>query len=312
MTDSITCDLAENAIDYLLLAGEQVKEGSPRMTKPAMATLWDGMELLLKARLESEDWTQLFNKPEQADSSKFQDGDFFSVGFDKLVQRLKDICDFEIEHQQAVILDRLRKTRNKIRHFAVTIDYAAAIALIVKTYSFAIDFIGEEFDQHLEHDLANNVAVLRSLLSEFEEFVSHRQSEIQAEIDGNRFSVFLDCPVCLQKALYADGGEAICLFCGRRRDGESIALEISDQHSSWMSPKDRLCSDPDVEECPECGSTACVAVGRLLEMDIEFVCLYCGESGDFEHCEECSRLYSGENIANRCDDCFGDLMNRND
>jgi len=118
--------------------------------------------------------------------------------------------------------------------------------------------------------------------------------------------------LCAQEALYADGGEAICLFCGRRRDGESVASEISDQWSGWMSPKDRLCSDPDVEECPECGSTACVAVGRLLDMDIEFVCLSCGESGDYERCEECNRLFSGENIANRCDDCFGDLMDRND
>jgi len=312
MTEPITCDLAENAIDYLLLAGEQAKDGSPRMTKHAMATLWDGMELLLKARLEAEDWTQLFNKPEQANSSKFRDGDFFSVGFDKLIQRLKDTCGFEIEHPQAVILDRLRKTRNKIRHFAVTIDHATAVSLIVKAYSFAIDFIGKELDPHLGHNLETNVELLRSTLSEFEEFVSHRKSEIQTEIDGNRFSVFLDCPVCLQEALYSDGGEAICLFCGRRRDGESIASEISDQHSGWMSPKDRLCSDPDVEECPECGSTACVAVGSLLDMDIAFVCIYCGESGDYERCEECNRLFSGENIANRCDDCFGDLMDRND
>lgn len=312
MTEPISCNLAENALDYLLLAGEQAKEGSARMVKHAMATLWDGMELLLKARLEAEDWTQLFPKPATADAKKFRDGDFFSVGFDKLIERLHSECGFAPTPAQAAVLERLRKLRNKIRHFAVTTDHATAMSLIVKAYSFALDFIAHELDGHLDADLNMLVQQLRASLAEFEEFVAHRQGEIQAEIDGNRFAVFIDCPICLQPALHGDGGTAICLFCGRRADGEEVAAELADQHSGWMSPKDRLCSDPDVEECPECYSAACVAVGRLLEMNTAYVCLCCGESGDYDRCTECGRLYSGENIIDRCDDCYGDFMDRND
>src|ERR1041384_5916796 len=38
MAQSIECNLTENALDYLILAGEQAKEKTRRMTKHALAT----------------------------------------------------------------------------------------------------------------------------------------------------------------------------------------------------------------------------------------------------------------------------------
>jgi hypothetical protein len=314
MSEQISCTLAENAIDYLILAGEQAREGSARMVKHGLATLWDGLELLLKARLEAEDWKLLFQKPANADSAKFTSGDFFSVGFDVLIERLNSNCGITLTTSQAVVLDRLRKLRNKVRHFTISTDRPTAIPLIVAAYSFALEFIGSELEEHLDEDLGPQVESLRASLAEFSEFVAHRQSLIQPTIDATRGAVFLGCPTCFQEALYNDGegDTAICLFCGRRANGEQIAAEISDQHSSWMSPKDRDCSEPDVEMCPECSSNACLAVGRLLDKDVAYVCLCCGESGDYSHCVECDCLYSGETVADRCDGCYGDLMDRND
>ena len=52
----ICCTLAENAFDYLVLAGEQASSYTPRMLKHALATLADGVELLLKAPPEKKDW----------------------------------------------------------------------------------------------------------------------------------------------------------------------------------------------------------------------------------------------------------------
>ena len=72
MSEPIICNLAENALDYLILAGEQAREGNPRMMKHALATLGDGLELLLKARLEAHDWRQVFSNPARADLAKFQ------------------------------------------------------------------------------------------------------------------------------------------------------------------------------------------------------------------------------------------------
>ncbi|HZZ29148.1 MAG TPA: hypothetical protein VFE46_14215 [Pirellulales bacterium] len=312
MSNQISCNLTANAVDYLLLAGEQAKDGTPRMVKHAMATLMDGLELLMKARLEAEDWKYVFADPSHATLQDYQSGDFFSVAFRDLVTRLKSECDFEIPKQHVPVLDLLRKLRNKIRHFSITIDHATAMAVIVKAYSFALDFIGTELEDHVDSDVGQQIQQLRTLLTEFDEFVKHREQEIQPEIDGNRFAVFINCPVCLQPTLYGDGGTATCLFCGRRGEAEDIASEVVEQNTTWMSPKDRLCSDPDVEECPECGATACLAAGRLLDFNVRYVCLNCGESGDYEHCTECGRLYSGESITDRCDDCHADLMDRND
>ena len=81
MTDPIACKLAENALDYLILAGEQATDGSPRMLKHALATLADGVELLLKARLEIEDWKLVVESEEEVSREDYEKGDFKSVDF---------------------------------------------------------------------------------------------------------------------------------------------------------------------------------------------------------------------------------------
>jgi hypothetical protein len=314
MSESISCTLAENAIDYLLLAGEQAKDGSARLVKHSMAGLMDGLELLLKARLEAADWRQVFRNPSEADEAKYKAGDFFSVSYHDLLSRLKSTCSFEIGPHDGPILDRLRMLRNRIRHFAVDTDHATAISLIVKAYSFAVKFTGDELEDAVAASLTPHLQSLRLMLAEFEEFTRHRWTEIQPDIDGQRWTVFVDCPACLQRSVHADGdGEAaVCLFCRRRADSEQVAQEIVEQHTPWMSPKDRLCDEPDVEECPECPAMACLAVGRLLGLDVGYVCLACGESGDYARCSECPGLYSGESTTNRCEECDDKLMARND
>jgi hypothetical protein len=92
----IECNLAENAIDYLVLAGEQAKQGTARMLKHAVATLADGIELLLKARLEAQNWHQLFDNIDQAEREKYLAGDFQSVTLKQAKRRLAQICGVSI------------------------------------------------------------------------------------------------------------------------------------------------------------------------------------------------------------------------
>lgn len=310
MSDQITCSLIENSLDYLLLAGEQAQEGSERMLKHAVATLGDGVELLLKARLEATDWKLVFADEARASLTDYQNGNFKSVTVDDAIKRLRDKCGVALRSKHKKVLHSLRNLRNKVRHFALTADRTSVTTLIAKTYSFALDFIGEHLDSG-KSSLPDELARLRGLLGEFEDFVNHRMAEIQPELNSNRFAVYVDCPACTQPALHADGGTAICLFCSRRTDGEHAAYEWAVSQFGWQSPKDELIS-PSTEACPECGSDACVNVGLATDSDVGYLCFSCGEHGEYDHCSGCGMLTSDDYPGSYCGDCWGDMLDRND
>jgi hypothetical protein len=304
MTDPISCTLAENALGYLILAGEQSKDKTPRMTTHALATLADGVELLLKARLEMRDWCLVFKDVDQASRSKYESGDFQSVAFDHTVKRLANLCAVRIADKHLAIVNELRQLRNRIRHFAVTTDEATAISLIVKTFSFAIEFVNEHLES-IHEQLEDGLVQLRTLLGEFEEFVDERMHDIQAELDAAHLVV--DCPVCLQPTLVPDAGESQCLFCRHRADGTVAARQWVDRFCGFQSYKDDLIS-PRIEQCPECGAEACI---DMSDEETKHVCLSCGLSGEYEHCSSCGQLHSDDNPGDMCDDCWQDMLDRN-
>ena len=307
MTEPIACNLIGNALDYLLLAGEQAREGSARMTKHALATLADGVELLLKARLEVYDWSLLFKSVDDADRAKIASGDFQSVTFDQAVKRLKQICGVEIEQERLRVLNSLRSLRNRIRHFAVQVERGVAESLIAKTYSFAVDFTAANLEPHLDAEAEGELKRLRRLLGEYEGFVEARQKEIKAILEGQDYSVHTECPRCLQETLYAQEGESSCAFCGYKAAGEEVAAEWFDRHYGHIwDPKERMMLDGEIESCPECGRWASVyddIHGRI--------CFSCGETGNYTRCAYCDQLFSGEpNPGGRCDDCWNHLMSK--
>lgn len=311
MSEPITCNLAENALDYLLLAGEQAREGSPRMMKHAVATLGDGLELLLKARLEAHDWRQVFSNPAKADLAKYQQGDFHSVHSDTLVERLEQLCSVTLDPHDAALLENIREYRNRIRHFAVSSDQATVFSLVSKALAFALAFVADHLEPHCKVDVYREVNDLREMLGKFDDFVDTRLGELQSAIDSQRYCPFLECPTCFQPTFFADGEGAKCLFCERRLDGEAAARLWVLHNYGFQSPKDQII-DPQVEACPECGAEACINASAATDGDLGYVCLNCGESGDFSRCTERGCLYSGENLIDRCDDCYGDFMDRND
>lgn len=301
--------LTQNALDYLLLAGEQAGEGSSRMLKHALATLADGIELLLKARLETHDWSLLFKNVDDAKRSKFEQGDFQSVSFDQAVKRLENICSVTLDQEQLVIVEQLRQLRNRIRHFAVETDRPLAVSLITKAYSFAIDFITKEIEPHRHDEVEYELGDLRSMLGDFAEFVQTRLSEIQSTLDEQNYSVHVSCPACLQSTFYADGDGASCAFCGLKREGESAARLWANRFCP-QSYKDEMI-EPVVVNCPECGAEACVPAGESDDFSTQYVCLSCGESGDYQHCSSCGQLHGDDNPGDMCDGCWQALLDNN-
>jgi hypothetical protein len=311
MTEPIECNLVENALDYLLLAGEQAQVGGVRMLKHAIATLYDGVELLLKARLELRDWSLVFKDVDQANRTRYEEGDFQSVTFDQAVKRLENICGLVVEKKHLPTLNELRQLRNRIRHFAVTTDRLTAISLITKTHSFALDFLTTHLEAQATAEVEEEMTRLRSMLGEFTEFVDARWQEIQSELDGNVFATYVDCPTCLQRAFFADGDAAKCLFCGFGCKGEAAAAAWVDRFIGFHSLKDSLI-EPEIENCPECGAEACVNVGRATDEESDYVCFSCGVGSKYEHCIDCGQLHADDNPGSRCSDCWQALLDRND
>lgn len=281
MTEPIACNLPGNALDYLLLAGQMAQEGTPRMLKHAVATLADGVELLLKARLEVYDWSLLFRNVDEANRAKFERGDFQSVTVEQAVKRLSGICEIEIEERHIEVLSALRRLRNQIRHFAVTTDRTTVISLLVKAYGFAVDFAARHLEGELDEEAGENLANLRRLLGEFEEFVVARTKEVQPILDDQTYAAHVDCPRCLQETLYPDGGQASCAFCGYSARGEAAASDYVDQYYN-LPYKDRLIEQI-IKDCPECGASAAIPIDE----EGGILCLSCGETSHPRACARC-------------------------
>jgi hypothetical protein len=306
-TTKITCTLAENALDYLLLAGEMAGEGTPRLTKHALATLADGIELLLKARLEVENWELLFADKAKVSLKDFQSGDFKSVGYVDIMKRLDSECGINLDKAHIVVVGKLRSLRNRVRHFAITVDKVEAASLLTKTYSFAIDFITQHLEGNLADDTLSMLEELRRLLGEYQDFVDTRLKDVQPILDGQTYSTHFQCPQCLQTTLYSDGGEASCAFCRYKAAGEDAAAEYVTRFYPG-SPKD-YSIDPVVLTCPECGCEAC------LPDDDDgggYHCVSCGEGGEYSACSSCGALTSDDNPNGDCDECWQDMLDRND
>lgn len=309
MTRAINCSLMENALDYLRLAAEQVLGDDERMTKHAIATLGDGVELLLKARLDQRDWCLIFKDVDAATRDKYEKGDFESATFKQLVQRLKNLCDIELDPAAQDAIEKLRKERNRIRHFAIHVSHNEAVGQIADAFHFAIDFVANHLAEY-SGSYQDTISELRSHLGKFSEFIRVRMDAIRPLIKKSDPSFVIKCPKCLQPALVADGDSVQCHFC-RFHCSPSEGLD------EWMSafrpmrPKDWLIECP-VHNCPNCFAETGFFTKDHRSGDAMAVCLRCGVSGKYRRCSRCDALFNGDDEDPMCHDCWDNLCHSDD
>lgn len=312
MCDDLECTLAENALDYLILSGEQFAQGGERMLKHALANVGDGVELLVKARLERDDWSLVFSAPGKATRERYESGEFVSVRFDQATERLRDSCSFELTPDETGLLGELRQVRNRVRHFRLKLSREAAGSLLARATAFGLDF----YSKHLEGAgdlLESELAELRARLGTLEEFVEHRLAQVQPEADQLGDVRLIGCPHCSQQTLYPDGECVRCLFCRSTMRGEDAAREWAWRFHPPRSLDEELYA-PTVRECPECTADACVYIAELSlpESSGGYICFACGVSGDYFECSDCCSLASGSvNPGGRCDECWANYLDKN-
>ncbi|MBR7837390.1 hypothetical protein KDL01_29190 [Actinospica durhamensis] len=115
----------ENGLDYLCsVVDHLVKTGgeSPgaRDLKYAVLHLQAAVEVLLKARLQAENWTLVFKVPSTAVRAKFESGEFESCSTQETLARLKSIVGLEFAAKDVTALNKLRGDRNALQHYGLT------------------------------------------------------------------------------------------------------------------------------------------------------------------------------------------------
>ncbi len=178
--------LLQNGLDYILSTLENLKGESPteRQLKYAVIHLSAGVELILKERLRLEHWSLIFADSDKATKERFESGNFVSVGFPQLVNRLSSICGVEFDDKDKRILESLRKMRNRLEHLGIVTSSDAIKSEASMTISIILDFVERELPSlpvpSSEHRLLIDI---REVLGEVNTYIEHRWEQIAIDED---------------------------------------------------------------------------------------------------------------------------------
>lgn len=299
-------DFIKSALDYLAIPdGDQG-------AKYAVLHLAAGIELVMKARLEREHWTLVFQDPRVATRKQYETGDFVSANLDSVLARLTGVCETGLTEQNKRQLKRFKTQRNKLEHFGFEVDTRALQANAVGALSILLDFIVREFPQDdLTTEERDVIEEIRGTLQPIEMFVSKRRIEIAPRIAAARElgHAIVRCPICFEDAVDLVEEVGACLFCGhngRSTDFEDEYLDALGHWSKYVDIKDG--GEWPVYFCPGCGGEHLV-FDRWAEQDA--VCFACGSRwspGAFDLCTHCGEPYEQEEEDGAiCSECFRNL-----
>ena len=297
--------LLANGLDFILGAAERAEIGDPRDLKYAMLNLVDGVELLVKARLEQEHWTLLFDQVDKASQEKLRSGDFKSVEFEQAYRRLRDIAGVEIDTPVWKHLNDLRTIRNRTRHYNIDFELDQVRSLLAECLNFCHFFCNEQFPHLADNSQEKQLlAQIWEHLVQNKEFVDARMRTIAPELKD---SLAWECPACWQAAVIVDADDTSCKFCGIQPDATSLTEHNSPGHLSDPSdPTEYL------EDCPECGMGKIAALILASDCTLLYMCSFCGEGGaHLVHCVRCGALDTFANEEESdirfCDTCMDDI-----
>jgi hypothetical protein len=311
--------LLENAYDFLDAAIDRLleRDESAKHFKYAILHLASAIELLLKKCLYEEHWSLVFADINKANKSSLESGDFKSVYFDDAVKRLEDICQIDFTKHKSVLAS-LKRKRNEIEHYHLAIDENEAMSMMVKTWSFVIDFVAQNIEDYSLPENKSQFDSIRERIGRIEQIVRSRLNEIDSEIQTHvaQRTLVIDCPICLQCSLLGIGDDSECLFCRRRFSADSLEKEWLRVFSEWnfLSFKDKAI-EPELQLCPNCKSESLYEFAHNhAQQDIAWACFTCGEHwDDYElgTCDSCGCRYvlTDEDIG-MCDICIDARINQ--
>lgn len=267
-------NILNNAFDLLSPTIEILKRFNGKLfsfsddkeLKVALISLTTSVELLLKCKIVSIDWTQLFQDPNKANKTKLFNGDFYSVKFENCLTRIESISAIRFVNKTKDDIDRIRQIRNKIAHFHYDTRSEEFISLISIGLDIFIEFyrnfIFTEFceDKDRTKDIDNELKNVKN-------YVSTRLVTLKEKyktFDKPKTFYFSECNNCAQDAfVILDKNTVKCTFCGQEDDIKWVA-----EFHSTLEDKTKL--------CPKCSFHSMTAIHSTDDKEEAWDCIICG------------------------------------
>jgi hypothetical protein len=328
-TSKMFGSVVANAIDFLKRSLEELEDAP----KYSVIHFCAAIELFLKARLLLEHWSLVTEEPGRANMSRFQTGDFTSVGIDEAVRRLENISNLRIPKQAQRTFSQLREHRNKMMHF------------------FHADYVGDPTKQTIESIVAEQAKawfhlhrlISREWRNEFSDFqdqiaelhglVDRQRGYLQAKFDAlaagiekgkKRGIAFLPCESCgfeaaKQELIAGNLYSSYCLVCELRSNkklredcpncnqpiyiydlGEAYCEDCDDTFElahfvDKYAPITRLGEGLVEENRAYCSDCEYSEEESVVPFNDEWLCLCClNLHSEIDHCAWCNELVAGD------------------
>ncbi|MFG2585875.1 hypothetical protein [Streptomyces malaysiensis] len=220
----------------------------PRELKYAVLHLHAAAEVLLKARLQQEHWSLVFDDPRKATRKAFESGNFQSCGITDTVTRLNEIAGVPLTATAQKALKSLGRDRNALQHYGLTHNARAIEARAGQALDFLVRFLDDELQPQLSDDTVKWVRqdMLRKLREGLRNIRAYR-TERRKRLLGTLKDVAhrtLECQECGELALIARDHCHFCSYPFGSLDPEDAAdLYMSYRH---FEPQELI------SDCPRC------------------------------------------------------------
>jgi primosomal protein N' len=295
MADELELTLIKNAEDFLVEAVKYAKAASSRDWKYAVLHLWTALELLLKALLEEEHWSLLFEDVHKASRKKLSEGGFHTVRFDTALDRIRGIAEVELEEKDLRYLKQLRELRNRAIHFTLKLNVEQAKSLVARGISVFLTLeqqhLHETPDKSLEYEI-------NQTLRDFHKYVDERLRTLEPELKSSDqpHRWFRMCRECTQETLVLGDEGVVCLFCGNELD----FVDLAEHSEGSLGP------------CPECDD-GILAFVLLNNDEGRVICPKCGfetEENFNEECGRCGKEFWNKDGDPMCRECWSELLKK--
>jgi hypothetical protein len=332
--------LVRNALDFL----RKSVAALPKQPKYSLIHFVSALELFLKARLLLEHWTLVVARPDRANRTAFEAGDFQSVTMEEALQRLQHVAGERISPEEEQCFTVIRQHRNRLVHFfhkpynTSPPDHRAIETVVTeqcKAWFYLHRLLTGRWAKQFRFYRAS-IAAMHEKLRKTHGFLNAKYDSllptIKAEIAAG--TSYVSCRLCNFAAARFETRadplyERACAVCGDRQRflrvpcdicGELItidpmhmgAAECENEHFEtsveWLLTQYGPASDSEVAHCPECEPTDRATVMPLLGGS-SYLCVSCLTLYDsVDDCEWCGALNAGlreMSYLNGCCMCVG-------
>src|SRR5690625_2617953 len=305
--EGISIALVENSMDSIEKGLESLVSQRESEYKYAILHLYSGILLFFKDVLYKEHWSLVFQDIAKANKKNLSDGDFKSVNFHTLFQRLKNIGSISLTKNLMSDLEWLRKQRNKIEHLHNIINpnevksrissLLINILITINEHKSSLGYVEDDYVENYNYEYIEFINLFHLYSLNFDEFIKKRNKMISTDLRESYLKI--TCPICSQIAMELNPTNdfVYCHFCMTKSTIASFLtvylpdfLEIVHEGNSKYF-------------CPNCHG---VSIFTYDNKEICFECFETYEINTLDNCSKCGSTYEvgSQDYLDVCENCI--------